>query len=182
MTKKKKQAHLQALPKGNNLQQRTHTPTASVNSRFTEIIKIVAPLINPDNYPIIDAINRAASDQEAAPAATQSVVRGQIDKLGGEVNERINKLGEDLSPLRTDLKNDVRGCSGRIERQEAKLECFKHQRKPNLKKWKSKPFAVPGLARVASAPNIGILTEQNDPTSFDSTIVRLNSAGIVGRI
>ena len=48
---------------------------------------------NPDNNPILAAINRAASTQEAAHEATQNVIRERIDKLGEEVNERIDKLG-----------------------------------------------------------------------------------------
>ena len=50
-----------------------------------------------------------------------------------------------------------------------------------LEQIESKPFAVPRLGRVASAPCLVLLTKFNDPTYYDPTIVRLNSAGIFGR-
>ena len=77
-------------------------------------------------------INRAASTKEAAHEATKNVVRERIDKLGEGVNERIDKLGEDLGKLRADLKNDVRGCSVRIEKQEVELEHFKQRMETEL--------------------------------------------------
>ena len=43
---------------------------------------------NPDNKPILAAINRTASTQESAYEATQNVVRA----AQCEVNERIDKL------------------------------------------------------------------------------------------
>ena len=50
-----------------------------------------------------------------------------------------------------------------------------------LERIKSKPFAVPGLGRVASALNLVLPTKLKDPTYYDSTILGLHSAGIVGR-
>ena len=46
---------------------------------------------------------------------------------------------------------------------------------------KNKPFAVPGLGRVASAPCLALPSKITGPTFFDPSIVRLNSQGIVGR-
>ena len=46
---------------------------------------------------------------------------------------------------------------------------------------KNKPFAVPELGRVASAPCLLLPTKFNDPSYYDPFIVRLNSSGIVGR-
>ena len=50
-----------------------------------------------------------------------------------------------------------------------------------LEQIKRKPFAVPGLGRVASAPCLALPSKLNDSSFFDPSIVRLNSSGIVGR-
>lgn len=53
--------------------------------------------------------------------------------------------------------------------------------KPNMKRSKVDPLPSLDLAESLLRPTLLPPTKQNDPTYFDPTIVRLNSASIVGR-
>ena len=97
------------------------------------------------------------------------------------IENKVFNLDEDIKKLQLAPSRNIEGCNDRIEKQEIELEDFKQQMENELQRIKSKPFAVLRLGRVASAPNLAQPTKQNDPTYFDLTIVRLNSAGIVGR-
>lgn len=143
---------------------------------------------NADNtLPANDHDMRYAIILEAI-TKTSFATREEISRaslITSAANDRIEylvgKLTVDFEKLQEAVNQGIKGCNDQIEKQKANCKHLQQQMPNELEQVKNKPVAVPRLGRVAFAPCLILTTKFNDPSYYDSTIVRLNSSGIVGR-
>ena len=132
------------------------------------------------NVPTNDYDLRYARLLEAI-TKTALATREEIATRCDRIENQVGKLTVDFEKLQVAFNWGIKGCNDRIEKKEVKFEDFELQMQHKLEQIRRKPFAVPGLGRVASAPCLAHPSKNNDPTFFDPSTVRLNSQGIVGR-